>query len=41
MNYENSEFEQNNNSKISIKKSTFNGLILGLVLVIGIAAFFA
>jgi protein-disulfide isomerase len=41
MSYENSEFEQNNNSKISIKKSTFNGLILGLVLVIGIAAFFA
>ncbi len=27
--------------KISIKKSTFNGLILGLVLVVGIAAFFA
>ena len=41
MSYENSEFEQNNDSKISIKKSTFNGLILGLVLVIGIAAFFA
>jgi protein-disulfide isomerase len=41
MNYENGEFEQNNNSKITIKKSTFNGLILGLVLVIGIAAFFA
>jgi protein-disulfide isomerase len=41
MSYENNEFNQNNNSKIYIKKSTFNGLILGLVLVIGIAAFFA
>jgi protein-disulfide isomerase len=41
MSYEDNEFNQNNNSKISMKKSTFNGLILGLVLVIGIAAFFA
>ena len=41
MNDENSKFNQNNTSKIFIKKSTFNGLILGLVLVIGIAAFFA
>jgi len=41
MSDENSEFNQNNTSKIFIKKSTFNGLILGLVLVIGIAAFFA
>ena len=39
MSDENSEFNQNNTSKIFIKKSTFNGLILGLVLVIGIAAF--
>ena len=41
MSDENREFNQNNTSKIFIKKSTFNGLILGLVLVIGIAAFFA
>jgi len=41
MSDENNEFNQNNTSKIFIKKSTFNGLILGLVLVIGIAAFFA
>jgi len=41
MSDENSEFNQNNTSMIFIKKSTFNGLILGLVLVIGIAAFFA
>ena len=41
MSDEKSEFNQNNTSNIFIKKSTFNGLILGLVLVIGIAAFFA
>ncbi|MCJ8306392.1 MAG: DsbA family protein [Nitrosopumilus sp.] len=41
MSDENREFNQNNTSKIFIKKSTFNQLILGLVLVIGIAAFFA
>jgi protein-disulfide isomerase len=41
MSDENREVNQNNTSKIFIKKSTFNGLILGLVLVIGIAAFFA
>ncbi len=36
------DFELNqNNGKISVKKSTFNGLIIGLVLVVGIAAFFA
>ena len=32
---------QNNNEKISVKKSTFNGLIIGLIIVVGIAAFFA
>ena len=41
MSSEDSESNQNNNEEISIKKSTFNGLILGLVLVIGVAAFFA
>ena len=41
MSSEDSGFDQTSNGKISIKKSTFNGLILGLVLVIGVAAFFA
>ncbi len=41
MSAENSELDQDSNGKISIKKSTFNGLILGLVLVVGVAAFFA
>ncbi len=35
------ELNQNNNEKISVKKSTFNGLIIGLIVVIGVAAFFA
>ncbi len=36
------DFELNqNNGKISVKKSTFNGLIIGLILVVGVAAFFA
>lgn len=35
------ELNQNNNEKISIKKSTFNGLMIGLIIVVGIAAFFA
>jgi len=35
------ELNQNNNGKISVKKSTFNGLIIGLIVVVGIAAFFA
>ena len=35
------DFELNHNGKISVKKSTFNGLIIGLILVVGIAAFFA
>ncbi len=35
------DFELNqNNGKISVKKSTFNGLIIGLIVVVGIAAFF-
>ena len=41
MSSENSEFNQNNNGKVSIKKSTFNGLIIGLIVVVGVAAFFA
>ena len=35
------ELNQNNNEKIFVKKSTFNGLVLGLIVVIGVAAFFA
>ncbi len=35
------EFNQNDNGKISVKKSTFNGLIIGLIVVVGVAAFFA
>ncbi len=36
------DFELNqNNGKISVKKSTFNGLIIGLILAVGVAAFFA
>ena len=34
------ELNQNDNGKISVKKSTFNGLIIGLIAVVGIAAFF-
>ena len=35
------EVNHNNNEKISVKKSTFNGLIIGLIIVVGVAAFFA
>jgi protein-disulfide isomerase len=35
------KLNQNNNGKISVKKSTFNGLIIGLIVIVGIAAFFA
>ena len=35
------ELNQNDNGKISVKKSTFNGLIIGLILLVGVAAFFA
>jgi len=36
------DFELNqNNGKISVKKSTFRGLIIGLVLAVGVAAFLA
>ncbi len=35
------ELNQNNNGKRSVKKSTFYGLIVGLILVVGVAAFFA
>jgi len=41
MGSEDSEFNQNNNEKISVKKSTFNGLVIALIAVVGVAAFFA
>jgi len=40
MSSEDSELNQNNNKKIAVKKSTFNGLIIGLIVLVGIAAFF-
>ena len=41
MSSEDFEFNQNKNGKVSIKKSTFNGLIIGLIVVVGVTAFFA
>jgi len=35
------ELNQNDNGKMSVKKSTFNVLIIGLIIVVGVAAFFA
>jgi len=35
------ELNQNNNGRISVKKSTFNGLVIGLIVVVVVAAFFA
>jgi protein-disulfide isomerase len=41
MSLDDSEINQNNNEKISVKKSTFNGLLIGIIILVGIAAFFA
>ena len=42
MSSEESGFNENNNNKeISVKKSTFNGLVIGLIVLVGITAFFA
>ena len=41
MNFDDFELNQNDKGKISVKKSTFNGLIIGLVIVVAVAAFFA
>jgi len=35
------ELNQNNNGKVSVKKSTFYGLIIGLIVAVGVAAFIA
>jgi len=41
MSFDDFELNQNNNAKISVKKSTFNALIIGLIIVVAVAAFFA
>jgi len=41
MSFDDFELNQNDNAKISVKKSTFNGLIIGLIIVVVVAAFFA
>lgn len=41
MSYEDSEISGNNKENKVIKKSTFNGLIISLIVIVGIAAFFA
>ena len=41
MSSEDSETSQNNNGKISVKKSTFNGLLIGVIILIGVVSFFA
>ena len=41
MSLDDSEINQNNNEKISVKKSTFNGLLLGIIILVGVSAFFA
>jgi len=41
MSSDESEINQSDNEKISVKKSTFNGLVIGLIILVGVAAFFA
>lgn len=41
MSSEDSKISQNNNEEISVKKSTFRGLVIGLVILVGITSFFA
>jgi protein-disulfide isomerase len=41
MSSEEPEMSQNNNGKISVKKSTFNGLLIGVIILVGVASFFA
>ncbi len=35
------DFSEKTNQMVSVKKSTFNGLIIGIIIVVGVAAFFA
>jgi len=41
MSSEESEISQNNSEEISVKKSTFKGLVIGLIILVGVASFFA
>ncbi|MDH3312094.1 MAG: DsbA family protein [Nitrosopumilus sp.] len=41
MSSEESGFSQNDKENVVVKKSTFNGLIISLIIIVGIAAFFA
>ena len=41
MSSEDSEINQNNKEEISVKKSTFNGLLIGIIILVGVTAFFA
>ena len=41
MSSDDSEINQNSNEKISVKKSTFNGLVIGIIILVGVTAFFA
>ena len=41
MSLDESEINENNNEKPPVKKSTFNGSIIGLIILVGIASFFA
>ena len=41
MSSEDSEINQNNNEKISIKKSTFNRMLIVVIILVGVASFFA
>ena len=41
MSSEESDVRQNDDGKISVKKSTFNGLVIGLIVLVGITAFLA
>ena len=41
MSLEDTGSDLGNTEKISVKKSTFNGLVIGLIVIVGIAAFFA
>jgi protein-disulfide isomerase len=41
MSFDEPEITPSNNEQISVKKSTFNGLVVGLIILVGVAAFFA
>jgi protein-disulfide isomerase len=41
MSFDEPGINPSNNEQISVKKSTFNGLVVGLIILVGVAAFFA